>query len=328
LNVDPAERASPRPKPRISAVVPVYDGQETVGDLVARLERVLETHAAAYEILLVNDGSPDRSWDVIRRLSAERSTVRGIDLMRNFGQHNALLCGIRSAQYDLVVTLDDDLQNPPEEIPKLLAKLDEGHDVVYGDPEKRQGGRLRNVASELIRLILRSAMRADVARHVGPFRAFRTQLRDGFAGYRSPFVSIDVLLTWSTTRFAHVRVRQDPRTVGVSNYSFAKLLSHAIDMLTGFTTWPLQFASLIGFGLTLFGVGIFAWVVGRYLVLGYSVPGFPFLASIIAIFGGAQLFALGIIGEYLARIHFRSMGRPDSVVRETVGFPPTSEPGA
>lgn len=164
-------------------------------------------------------------------------------------------------------------------------------------------------------------MSEDIARHVSAFRALRTQVRDGFSGYRGAFVSIDVLLSWSTTRFAAVPVRHDPRQGGTSNYTPAKLLAHAMDMLTGFSTLPLQLASIVGFLFTLFGIGVLVWVLGRYLVLGYSVPGFPFLASAIAIFSGAQLFAIGIIGEYLARIHFRSMGRPDSVVRSRVGFP-------
>ncbi len=132
-------------------------------------------------------------------------------------------------------------------------------------------------------------------------------------------MSIDVLLTWGTTRFAAVEVRHDPRLVGRSNYTFRKLVTHALNMMTGFSTWPLQMASLIGFGFTLFGLGVLAYVLVRYVILGYSVPGFPFLASVIAVFAGAQLFALGIIGEYLARMHVRSMGQPMCTIRDTIG---------
>jgi undecaprenyl-phosphate 4-deoxy-4-formamido-L-arabinose transferase len=139
-------------------------------------------------------------------------------------------------------------------------------------------------------------------------------LREAFADYQSPFVSIDVLLTWATTRFAAVTVPFQRRHSGSSNYTFTKLVRHALDMLTGFSTVPLQLASLIGFACTLFGIGVFFYVIGRYFLEG-SLPGFPFLAAIIAIFSGAQLFAIGVIGEYLARIHFRSMERPAYVVR-------------
>ena len=133
-------------------------------------------------------------------------------------------------------------------------------------------------------------------------------------------MAIDVLLTWGTSRFASIPVRHDRRYAGVSNYTLRKLMTHALNLTTGFSTWPLQLASLIGFSFTLFGLGVLTYVLGRYLIQGSNVPGFAFLASIIAIFSGAQLFALSIIGEYLARMHFRSMGRPYSIVRETVGY--------
>jgi undecaprenyl-phosphate 4-deoxy-4-formamido-L-arabinose transferase len=161
-------------------------------------------------------------------------------------------------------------------------------------------------------------MSAETARNVSAFRAFRTQLRDAFASYQNPFVSLDVLLTWGTTRFTAIPVRHDPRRIGSSNYTFRKLATHALSMVTGFSTLPLQLASLIGFAFTLIGLAILIYVVGRYLIQGGSVPGFPFLASIIAIFSGAQLFALGIIGEYLARMHLRLMERPAYTVRDRI----------
>jgi len=299
----------------LSIVVPVYNSEGSLPLLIERLEPALTWLERDYEIILVNDGSRDRSWDVIESLVAAHDFVRGINLMRNYGQHNALLCGIRAAHHDIIITLDDDLQNPPEEIPKLLAKLDEGFDVVYGTPQKQQHGLWRDLASTVTKLALQGAMGADTARNVSAFRAFRTQVRQAFAAYRGAFVSIDVLLTWGTTRFAAVTVQHDPRRMGVSNYTFRKLVTLALNMMTGFSTWPLQLASLIGFGFTLFGIAILAYVLGRYLILGYSVPGFPFLASVIAVFAGAQLFALGIIGEYLARMYSRTMDRPPYVIR-------------
>jgi undecaprenyl-phosphate 4-deoxy-4-formamido-L-arabinose transferase len=213
--------------------------------------------------------------------------------------------------------MDDDLQHPAEEIPRLIERLDEGFDVVYGTPRVEQSGVLRALASRITRLALRAAVGSDVAKNVSAFRVFRTQLREAFAAYHSPFVSIDVLLTWATTRFGATKVAFQPRHSGSSNYTFTKLVRHALDMMTGFSTAPLQVASLIGFTCTLFGLAVFIYVFVRYCLEG-SVPGFPFLASIIAIFSGAQLFALGVIGEYLARMHFRSMKRPAYVVRTTI----------
>jgi undecaprenyl-phosphate 4-deoxy-4-formamido-L-arabinose transferase len=300
----------------ISVVTPVYNGEASVPELCRRLTELLPRISAQHEVILVNDGSRDRSWEVISELSSRSPTLRGLNLMRNYGQHNALLCGIRAAKYDLIVTMDDDLQHRPEEIPQLLAKLHEGFDVVYATPQSEQNGFWRAIASRITRLALRSAGGVEVARNVSAFRVFRTELRDAFADYQAPFVSIDVLLTWATSRFAAVRVPFKPRQSGSSNYTFAKLVRHAFNMMTGFSTVPLQLASLVGFGCTLFGMGVLIYVVGRYLLEG-SIPGFPFLASIIAIFSGAQLFALGVIGEYLARMHFRMMNRPAYVIRNT-----------
>ena len=300
----------------ISVVVPVYNSELTLSDLVHRLEPVLRELAGEYELVLVNDGSRDESWTIIQKLAAENRWVRGINLMRNYGQHNALLCGIRAARYGTVVTMDDDLQHAPEDIPKLVAKLEEGFDVVYGRPEKEPHELWRGVASRLTKSALQRIMGVEAARNVSAFRALRTRLRSAFGRYQSPFVSLDVLLTWGTIRFAAVTLRHHPRTEGKSNYTLRKLVLHAVTLMTGYSIWPLQVASIVGFGFTVFGIFVFAYVLIRLLVEGHSVPGFPFLASLIAIFSGAQMFALGIMGEYLARMHFRMMERPTYVVWE------------
>jgi glycosyltransferase involved in cell wall biosynthesis len=302
----------------LSILVPVYNSSGSLAKLVERLWPVAKSLNMPFELILVNDGSSDNSWNVICELVTGNRWIRGICLMRNYGQHNALLAGLRAARYGTTATLDDDLQHPPEELPKLLAKLGDDLDVVYGSPEKETHGFLRNLASVITKIALRSAMGAQSARHVSAFRAFKTTLRQAFDRYQSPFVSLDVLLTWGTTKFGAVRIRHDERHSGTSTYTFAKLLHHALDMMTGFSTAPLQLASLIGFACTLFGIAVFFYVVGRYFLEG-SVPGFPFLASIIAIFSGAQLFALGVIGEYLARMHFRTMNRPVYFVRSVSG---------
>jgi undecaprenyl-phosphate 4-deoxy-4-formamido-L-arabinose transferase len=311
--------SGPKTARALSVVVPVYNSELILPALIKRLEPALISLADQYEVVLINDGSRDQSWKVIQELSGSRPWVRGINLMRNYGQHNALLCGIRSARCNTIVTMDDDLQHPPEEIHKLLAKLDEGFEVVYGYPEHEQHGFLRDIASGLTKLALQKSMGAETARHVSAFRAFRTQARDAFANYHSPFVSIDVVLTWATTRFVAIQVRHDPRQAGVSNYTFGMLFRHAMNMVTGFSILPLQLANLMGFLCTMFGGLVLVFVVGRFLLYGTTQQGFPFLASIIAIFSGAQLLALGIIGEYLARIHFRMMERPTYTVRAEIG---------
>ena len=295
----------------VSVVVPVYNSSATLPLLVQRLQAVLEQSVRDYEICLVNDSSQDNSWHHIVTLARQFPQVRGFDLMRNYGQHNALLAGIRLAQYEVIVTLDDDLQNPPEEIPRLLeALINGGSDVVYGSPLQMQHGLFRNIASEITKIVLSQSMSAKVARRVSGFRAFRTKLRGAFASYAGPFVNIDVLLTWGTTRFSAVSVKHSPRKYGHSQYTFKKLVTHAFNMITGFSVLPLQFATIVGLLTAVFGAFVLLYVLTSYVMRGNPIQGFPFLASIITIFAGSQLLALGIMGEYLARMYFRLMDRP------------------
>jgi glycosyltransferase involved in cell wall biosynthesis len=320
--------SAPAPiRPSVSVVVPVYNSQTTLQELTTRLGAVLPKVSDRYEVLLVNDGSRDESWIEINRLAAIHGWIRGINLMRNYGQHNALLCGVRSAANEIIVILDDDLQHPPEDIPRLLDCLAQGYDVAYGSPQAGRHGFLRNAAAWITKLALQSALGAETARKVSPYRAFRTRLRDAFASYQSSFISIDVLLTWATNRFVSIPVAYQERRAGKSQYTFRQLVTHALNMMTGFSVVPLQLATLMGFAFTLFGIATLTYVIGRYWIHGVEVRGFTFLASIVAIFSGAQLFALGVFGEYLARIHFRLMERPAYAVRNVTPAGYAEEPG-
>lgn len=304
----------------ISVLVPVYNSEGSIRLLCDRLLAVLPSLARQYEVILVDDGSRDGSWGVASDLARCHDSIHAIRLMRNYGQHNALLCGLRAARHGITVTLDDDLQHPPEEIPHLLRVLAAGNDVVYGVPHERTHVLWRNLASKYARVVLSRAMGVDV-RQVNAFRAFRTELRRAFDDYQSPTLLLDVLLSWGTTKFESVSVRHEPRRIGKSNYTFARLVNQAMFLLTGFSTAPLRMASFIGFTFTLFGVGVLGYAIAQYFTSG-SVPGFTFLASIIAIFSGAQLFSLGIIGEYIARIFQRSMERPTYVVASALDVTP------
>ena len=300
-----------------SVVIPVYKSQATLPELLERLDKVLSGLSENYEIILVNDDSPDQSWEVITALAKQYPCVRGIDLMRNYGQHNATLCGVRLARHDVIITMDDDLQHPPEELHFLLDKLGEGYDVVYGVPKKLPHAWWRNLGSILAKWMVASAIGIKTIRDVSAFRAFRTDLRRSFEGYENPDVMIDVLLSWGTTRFATVPVDEQPRSVGKSNYTLGRLLRMTLLYLTNFSTKPLRFSNIIGFFFTLMGFLGFAYVITVYFVEG-SVPGFPFLASAVMVFSGVQLFALGIIGEYLARVFERTAGRkPYTIERST-----------
>jgi undecaprenyl-phosphate 4-deoxy-4-formamido-L-arabinose transferase len=195
-------------------------------------------------------------------------------------------------------------------------------DVVYGTPQREQHGLFRDLASIVTKLVLQKAMGAKNARNVTAFKVFRTQLRDAFEQYRSPHVSIDVLLTWGTQRFGALMVRHDARAVGTSNFTFRRLANHAINMITGFSVVPLQLASLLGFAFSLFGLAALAYVLVDFFFRGDPVPGFPFVAALIAIFSGAQMFALGIMGEYLARMYLRASDRRPYTVRREISTQP------
>ena len=301
---------------RVSVVVPVYNSSNTLSLLVNEVGKEFPAVTDEFELVLVNDGSPDQSWETISILAQTHSWVRGINLMRNYGQHNATLCGIREARHEVIVIMDDDLQNPPREIPKLLEKLEEGYDVVYGVARKRRQVWWKNLATVIVKRAIAYVMGLRTVRDIGAFKAFRADLRKSFEDFHSPDVLVDVLLSWGTTRFASVQVEEAPRAIGQSNYNLFKLIKVSLLVLTSYTTIPLRIASILGFLFTLFGIGVLMYVLTVYFTLG-SIEGFPFLASTFTIFSGVQLFALGIIGEYLARVFERTGGRPTYTIAST-----------
>jgi undecaprenyl-phosphate 4-deoxy-4-formamido-L-arabinose transferase len=231
----------------VSIVIPIYNSAQSLAELAKRIHAVMAKMGKPYEILMVDDGSQDDSWHVISKLSGEFIELKGIQLSRNYGQHNALLCGIRAARMPVIVTIDDDLQTPPEEIPVILSKLDDNSDVVYGTPAKERHSFWRKAASRITKLVLQNAMGARTASRVSAFRVFKTSLREAFCNYGGAFVSIDVLLSWGTTRFESVDVKHDRRKYGQSQYTIRRLVFHALNMMTGFSTLPLEIASLTGF---------------------------------------------------------------------------------
>lgn len=303
----------------VSIVVPVYNGEATLNELTTRIKAILAPVVKHYEIIFVNDGSQDSSWEVITRLSEQNEIIRGLNLMQNCGQHNALLAGIQVANYEIIVTIDDDLQHPPEEIPRLVSKLSEGYDVVYGRPAERKHSSWRNISSKILKSAIKVVLGAEMGSQSSAFRAFRSIMRRGFENFTDAQLSIDVLLSWSAARVTHILVDHDERRVGKSGYTLRKLMLLSFNMLTGYSTLPLRIASIVGFTTSIFGLSMFLYVVIRRLLQTTYVPGFAFIASEIALFAGLQLFAIGVIGEYVARLHFRTMGKPPYVIRDEIG---------
>lgn len=304
----------------VSVVIPCYRSETTLRSLVEELLVALaqfrdEGLLVASEVILVVDGSPDRTEDLAVRLASEHASVRTVLLRRNFGQHNALVAGIRSAVHEVVVTIDDDRQHPPQEIRKLLAALAKNDvDLVYAVPEVEEHGPFRSFSSRLVKRGLAWAG-VENAEMVGAFRAFRTDLRDGFRESGDPQVNLDVLLSWTTNRVTSVRVAMARRASGASSYNLSRLLRHTANMVTGYGTVPLRMATWLGFAFGAFGIALLIWVLVRFSLGETTVPGFTTLAALVSLFSGAQMVTIGVIGEYLGRQHFRSMRRPMYVVR-------------
>jgi undecaprenyl-phosphate 4-deoxy-4-formamido-L-arabinose transferase len=208
----------------VSIVVPVYNGAASLTPLVERLARALPATARDWEVILVNDASADASWSVIQALAERHAWVRGIDLRRNAGQHNATLCGVHHARFARVVTMDDDLEHPPESVAALLGALDAGHDVAYGTAPPPRRGWLRGVGRALMRPLLLRELGTDGVHGASAFRAFRTELRDAFPPRPGPAVILDLLLARATRRIAYVEVEYGERHGGASSYSVPRLV--------------------------------------------------------------------------------------------------------
>jgi len=303
-------------KSGVSVVVPVYRSERTLRELVNRISTSIANEH--FEIILVDDASGDGTWQEISNICSLSSHVRGLRLRRNSGQQAALLAGVRSAQYSVVVTIDDDLQNPPEEIPKLLVALTGDLDVVCGISTNVKQNIYRRLGSKFSRGIISSLLGFSNLTSMSSFRAFRTELRNGFDSQLGPNISLDALLTWSTSSFGKTEVNHDGRAEGVSNYSFRKLIRFMIDIATGYSALPLQLAGFIGFATVIFGLALLSYILAGPLIFGVVVPGFALLATSIILFAGVQIMTLGIIGEYIGKIHFRVMNKPTYMITETI----------
>lgn len=310
----------------ISVVIPVYRSEGTLEALTERLTHTLAERYASYEIVFVEDGGPDNSWDVLRGLQARApDRIVAIQLMKNFGQHNAIMCGLRHARGRLIVTMDDDLQNPPEEIPKLVEAIEEqGDDLVYGQYQGKQHKPWRNLGSTLVNTFYRRVFRSKIT--VTSFRIMRRELAKSILGYELNYTFIDGLLAWNTQRIGTVDVEHHARREGRSGYSLSKLAVLALNLVTNFSLLPLQLTSAIGFLFALGGLLAGAYYLVLYLTGQIEVPGYASIIVGILVLGGTQLLALGIIGEYLGRLHLNVNRKPQYRVRQILEQHQTAHP--
>jgi undecaprenyl-phosphate 4-deoxy-4-formamido-L-arabinose transferase len=303
----------------LSVVIPVYRSADMLGELARRLFRVLDGLGVEYEIIFVDDGSPDGSWQVLQQLQeAYPDRVVAIKLMRNYGQHNALMCAFRASRGQFVVTMDDDLQTPPEEIPMLLKAICEKDlDLVYGSYAAKKHHLFRNLGSRLVNGFYRMVFRMPVT--ITSFRIIRRVLLESIFSYSLNFTFVDGLLAWNTQRVGEVTVEHHPRAKGRSGYTLRKLVSLALNLFTNFSLLPLRLATVLGFFASAGGFLVALWYLIQYFFAGISVPGYASTIIAILVLGGVQLLSLGVLGEYLGRVHLNVNRKPQYTVREVVG---------
>jgi undecaprenyl-phosphate 4-deoxy-4-formamido-L-arabinose transferase len=319
----PADLAPLSPTPYLSFVIPVYGSEKVLPELVKRLDAVMQTMAATrsnYEVIFVCDCSPDRSWAVIEQLAATHPWVRGILLRMNAGQHNALMAGFAEARGQVVMTMDDDLQHSPSDIPVLLAELDSGRDVVYARFRNRQHASWKIWGSRLNDKVAGYLMNKPADLYLSPFRAMRAAIVRDILRYRGPYVYVDGLVLSMTRNIGTVEVEHHDRFAGDSGYSFKKSISLWLKMATNFSIVPLRLTSFAG--LVLAGLGfLFAiLLVIQKFTLDAMPIGWSSLIVTILIIGGMQLVALGMLGEYLGRVLLTLNSRPQFVIGATVGL--------
>jgi undecaprenyl-phosphate 4-deoxy-4-formamido-L-arabinose transferase len=307
------------PELDISIVIPVYNSARTLERLHTRLSAVLRSLGCSYEIVLVDDGSRDASWAGLEALRAvDPQHIVAVQLMRNFGQHNALMCGLATARGAHILTMDDDLQNPPEEIPKMLAHIREnGFDLVYGVPDNRKHAGWRNLGSAIVQGFYRTVFRNPIT--PTPFRVMSYQLAKRIKFYDLNFTFLDGLLAWCTSRIGEVGVEHHARAEGKSNYSISKLMVLTLNLYTNFSLLPLQIVSGLGFLTALSGFVLGLYYAMQYLLSNILVPGYASTIIAVLILGGVQLLALGVIGEYVGRLHLNVNRKPQYVVRQQQG---------
>ncbi len=308
----------------LSIVIPVYRGANTISPLIDKLGEFLQGRYR-FEVVLVNDGSPDNSAQVCRRLASALPWVRFVNLSRNFSEHNAVMAGLNHARGEHVVIMDDDFQNPPSEVLKLLDELKQGYDVVFSYYALKQHAWYRNLGSRFNNLVASILLDKPRELYLSSFKALNRFVVQEIIKYDGPYPYIDGLVLRVTRNYSRVLVEHDSRQEGKSGYTLRKLVSLWLNMFTSFSVLPLRLASCAGFVCSLLGLAFATYLIVAKILNPDEPAGWASVIVSIFIIGGVQLFALGMIGEYLGRLFLKQNGRPQFVVRERLNCPPQHE---
>lgn len=288
-----------------SVVIPVYNSERTIGDVVSRTEGVFKKLGYSYEILLVDDCSKDRSWEILKKIHQNNPRIRIFHLIRNFGQHNAIICGFNNCQGKFIVTMDDDLQHPPEEILKLLSRIGEGFSVVYGQYPPENENFVQNLLSRIYQKIIKKILDIPDSLFISSFVIYRSETVKNITNIKSsyPFLPAMAIKSAPINKISNIAVEHHKRTVGSSNYGIIRYLKYSLNLLINYSSWPLFFVALMGSVISILSVCYGGWILFQKLLdPNYGIMGWNSLMVAVTFLGGAQLMAIGIIGEYLRRI--------------------------
>lgn len=321
---EPAQHVPSDEVRSLGVVIPVYHSETTIGALVDELVRDLGPIYDELEIVLVNDGSTDDSHGAAVTAERRHSCVKYLRLARNFGEHNAVMCGLAYTTADAVAIIDDDFQNPISQIPILVSELQAGHDVVYSKYETKHHGRFRNLGSRFNGLVASKLLNVPEGVYLSSFKVLNRFLVDAVTAYRGPFPYIDGLILRSTDAVGTRIVEHAPRQEGRSNYTLRRLVHLWLNMFTGFSILPLRVASVLGMLMSVAAFFMSAFFVVSSLTGGILTdqdipPGWASLIISITLLGGIQLMVMGMVGEYLGRMWLTQSGTPQYVVREAFG---------
>jgi len=307
-------------RPYISIVIPVYNEEENLRTLFARLHSVMKGIGSPFEILFTDDGSRDRSLAILKELAAEHPEVKVIEFNGNFGQHMAILAAFEKCSGDIVVTLDADLQNPPEEIPKLVAEMEKGHDVVGSVRRKRRDTLFRKTASRLVNFVTRKMTGMEMSDYGCMLRAYNRDVVDNINRCREMTTFIPALAQTFAANPGEVEVAHAERSEGESKYSLYRLIRLNFDLMTGFSVVPLQIFALFGIVTSILSLAFALFLFIRRFIVGAEVEGVFTLFAILFFFVGIIIFGIGIVGEYVGRIYQEVRKRPRYVIRKSHGF--------
>jgi dolichol-phosphate mannosyltransferase len=307
--------------PRFSIVAPVYNEEETLPEFYRHVRDVMEGVGEDWELVLVNDGSSDRSFEIARELHEQDPHVKVVDFARNYGHQLAVTAGLDHARGDAVVTIDSDLQDPPEVIPAMIERWREGYEVVYGVRSEREGETwFKLFTARLFYRIIGAVTDVDIPMEAGDFRLLDRQVVDDLKRMRERRRMLRAMTSWVGYRQTGVPYERHARFAGETKYPFTKMFRFALDGITGFSDLPLRLAWIVGFFLV--GIGL---VVGLVLLILRLMGSIPLVAqgttlTVVILLSGTQLVFLGILGEYLARVYDEVRDRPLYTVRERLGL--------